>query len=275
MDVKNFVVDRIRRGLMINSSTGEVMWSINQITNPSLSVTAETADAVDALGVPISTFNRAKQAEFSAENSLFDLGLLAAQSGSVVDNSSADNTYDVPIFDEITVSSSAATANKISLNRTPITGTLKFLYMENGDGTLGTKYTVVSTGTASGTNVTVDGTDVTFGSGVLEAGDVIMAIYRYEANGTAGSQASRVTSTAVDFAKSGVFMMEVLGVDVCDQSTMYAATIEFPNAKLMSDFDISFATDGTHPFTIRALQNYCDKNKILFRIAIHEAAVAA
>ena len=90
-EVRNFVIDRVRRGIMLHSETGALMWALNQIENPSLNVTAETTDAVDALGVPIATFNRAKQAEFSAESSLFDLGLLAVQSGTELDVSSANN----------------------------------------------------------------------------------------------------------------------------------------------------------------------------------------
>lgn len=53
MNVNNFVIDRPLRGMMISSSTGEVLWSVNQIENPSLTVSAETSDAVDALGTPI------------------------------------------------------------------------------------------------------------------------------------------------------------------------------------------------------------------------------
>lgn len=53
--VRNFVIDRIRRGVMFHSSTGEVLWALNQIENPSLNVSSETADAVDALGTPIMT----------------------------------------------------------------------------------------------------------------------------------------------------------------------------------------------------------------------------
>ena len=51
--LSNFVIDRVRRGVMLHSSTGEMLWSINQIENPSLNVSSETSEAVDALGTPI------------------------------------------------------------------------------------------------------------------------------------------------------------------------------------------------------------------------------
>ena len=62
--------------------------------------------------------------------------------------------------------------------------------------------------------------------------------------------------------------MEVLGTDVCDQSTLIHAYVIFPNAKLDANVDISFATDGNHPFTIQAQQAYCDKEKRLFQIVV-------
>lgn len=53
VSIRNFAIDRIRRGMMLHSSTGEMLWSINQIENPSLNVSSETSEAVDALGTPI------------------------------------------------------------------------------------------------------------------------------------------------------------------------------------------------------------------------------
>lgn len=247
---------------MFHSSSKELLWSVNQITNPSLSVTSETEDAVDALGARIMQFNRAKNATFSAENSLFDLGLLAAQSGTTVDNSTASNTFTVPYFDEIKI----ATAATATLARTPASGTFKFIYKQNGDGTLGEKFTVGDS--ASGNTVSVNDKTVTFASGKALVGDRFVAFYEFTANGE--SEAVQVVGDAVNFPRAGEFVAECIGFDVCDPSTMYAAYIVFPNAKLSSDFDINFATSMTHPFTLEAMQSYCDGEKKLFRVIIPE-----
>lgn len=245
---------------MFHATNGSVLWSVNQITNPSLSVTSETADAVDALGARIMQFNRAKNAEFSAENSLFDLGLLAAQSGTSIDNSTASNTFTVPYFDEIKI----AAANTATLARTPAAGTFKFIYKQNGDGTLGEKFTVGDS--ASGNTVSVNDKVVTFASGKAAVGDRFIAFYDFTANGD--NEAVQVVGDAVNFPSAGRFVMEAIGFDVCDPSTMYAAYIEFPNAKLSSDFDVTFSSDMTHPFSLMAMQSYCDGEKKLFRICL-------
>ena len=57
-DLSNFVIDRVIRGMMVSNSDDSILWSINQITNPSLNVTTESADAVDALNTPIMTFEQ-------------------------------------------------------------------------------------------------------------------------------------------------------------------------------------------------------------------------
>ena len=88
-------------------------------------------------------------------------------------------------------------------------------------------------------------------------------VYEYEAE-----EAVAVTGDSVNFPKAGKFLMEVLGTDVCDQTKLIHAYVEFPNAKLSTDFDLSFTTDTTHPFTIQAQQAYCDREKILFRIIV-------
>ena len=48
-DVTNFVIDHVIRGLMVSPTDGSVYWMLNQISNPSLSITSETAEAVDAI----------------------------------------------------------------------------------------------------------------------------------------------------------------------------------------------------------------------------------
>ena len=92
-------------------------------------------------------------------------------------------------------------------------------------------------------------------------------MYEYESQ-----NAVAVSGDAVNFPKAGKFIMEVLGTDVCDPTTLIHAYIIFPNAKLDANVDITFATDGTHPFTLKANQAYCDSKKTLFSIVIPQEA---
>lgn len=257
--INNFVVDHVLRGMMINTTTNDVMWSVNQITEPSLSITADEVQAVDAMEVPIATFNRAKQAEFSANNSLFDLGLFAAQNGRDVESASANSTILMPAFEEIAVPSTVS--DSVSLDHTP-SATPQYIYKLNGDGTLGSKLTYSAT--AGTGKFTYANGAITFPSDAT-AGDKYFVQYNYNATSGTG-----VTGTATDFPRAGKFVMEVLGTDVCDPSSLVHAYIVFPNAKLDSNVEVSFATDSNHPFVLKAQQAYCDSEKKLFSILIPE-----
>jgi hypothetical protein len=271
-DLNNFVIDRVVRGIATDMKTGDVLFSINQITNPSLNCTAESTDAVDALNVPIATFYRAKTAEFSAENALFDMNLLATQAGTRKKVAATGSTIETPCFQTIDIEGGTAS---YTLSHTP-KATPK-VYVLNGDGTLGEKVTVATTAAdksiaISGKTVSVahetkdaEGTVTTPGYAV---GQQLFFMYEYDADGSAKNGAIEVANSANNFPVGCKFVMEILGADVCDQTNLIYAYVVFPNFKLSPDFDWSVATDGTHPFSGKAQQDYCDREKKLFSIII-------
>ena len=254
--VNNFVIDHVLRGIMTKKN-GEYMWSINQITNPSLNVAlSDTAQAVDALGTVIQEFDRGRSAEFGAENSIFDLSLYAAQMGRDVE---VNTKIEVPAFETIDV----ADAETYVTKKAP-TAPITKLYVLNGDGTLGKAFAAGTTASADEFAYAEDTHTISLPTG-LEKGTQLFVMYEYESE-----KATAVTANAVDFPKAGKFVLEVLGTSVCDPDTLIHAYVVFPNAKLDGNVDFTFATDGTHPFTIRAMQDYCDKEKKLFSIVIPE-----
>ena len=262
--VNNFVIDHVLRGIMTKKD-GEYMWSINQISNPSLNVSlSDTAQAVDALGTPIVEFDRGRSAEFSAENSLFDLSLYAAQMGRNVEVAGTDGegkvtVIEVPVFAEVSVKDGSYT-----LKGKPVEE-IKKIYVLNGDGTLGKSYDASSNASETTFAYNEDEYTITFPTDAeLKDNDTLFIMYDYEAT----EKATAVTADAINFPKAGVFTMEVLGTSVCDPDTLIHAYVKFPNAKLDGNVDYTFTTDGTHPFTIKAMQEYCDKEKKLFSIII-------
>ena len=237
-DLSNFVIDRVVRGIATDMKTGDVLFSINQITNPSLNCTSESADAVDALNVPIATFYRAKTAEFSAENALFDMNLLATQAGTKKKVATSDAKITTPCFQTIDVTS----ATSYTLSHTPKAGTTPKVYVLNGDGTLGDKVEISTT--AADKKIAIAGTAVTIvvGETGYAVGDQIFVMYEYEADGAEKNGAVEVANSATNFPVGCKFVMEILGADVCDQTNLVYAYLIFPNAKLSPDFDWSIAT---------------------------------
>ena len=241
-DLNNFVIDRIVRGVALSQKDDSVLFSINQIQNASLNCASESADAVDALGTPIATFYRAKSAEFSAENALFDMSLMATQLGTTKKVASADAKLLVPAMETFTVKE----GGKYELNHTPKVAPTE-IYALNGDSTFGTKYAKATA--ASATEFSIADKTISLPTGVT-AGTDMFVMYEYETE-----NAVEVVNSATEFPTGCKFVMEVLGCDVCDQTNLIYAYVIFNNFKLSPDFDWSVATDGAHPFSGKAQQD--------------------
>lgn len=251
INMNNFVIDRVLRAVG-KSKDGDVLFAINQVTNPSLSVTSETSEAVDALGSRIAVFNRAKSCEFSAENALFDMALMAQQAGSK-EGIIRGAVEKVPAFDIM---------EDGKLAYTPIDPLAIKIYELNGDGSFGAEIKKSADSGADGgytlPAVVEKGAVVT-----LPEGKKGIAVYEYDAD-----KAVAVVNSATEFPKACQLVLEVLGCDVCNQEELVYAYLIFPNFKISPDFDWSMATDGTHPFSGMAMQNYCDEKKELYKLVI-------
>ena len=252
-DVNNFVIDRIIRGVALDQEDDTVLFSINQIQNASLNCASESTDAVDAMGTPIATFYRAKSAEFSAENALFDMNLMATQLGTEKKVASAASKITVPAMESFTVE-----GKTYELKHMPKAAPTE-IYALNNDSTFGTKYAKATAASETAFSVAdkvitmqieeKDETGKVIVPGI-PVGTEMFVMYEYETE-----NAVEVVNSAKNFPVGCKFVMEVLGCDVCDQTNLVYAYVIFNNAKLSPDFDWSIATDGTHPFSMKAQQD--------------------
>ena len=256
VNLNNFIIDRVIRGVAQSQTDDSVLFAINQIQNPSLTCSSESTDAVDALGTPVATFYRSKSAEFSAENAIFDMNLMAVQVGTDKKVADTNNKLVVPAFEKVTI---AKDQTSYTLKHTPKTAP-GFCYLLNDDGTVGTKYTKADAAAAD--KFAISTTTFTPPTG-LKVGTTLLVIYDYESD-----SGISVVNSAKKYPTGCKFTLEVLGCDVCDQTNLLFAYIIFPNFKLSPDFDWSIQTDGSHPFSGKAMQKYCEKENRLFEIII-------
>lgn len=279
-EMNNFIIDRVLRGIAVAQGDSnelgvkkdDVLFSITQISNPSLSCSSESTDVVDALNVPVATFYRAKNAEFSAENAMFDMNLMATQSGTVKQSANSAKTITVPLWATIDVDSTGKATLAHTL--TPAQASAAKAYVLKGDGTLADKLAVTTTAAAR-TAISISGNEVTYiyaadGKAGFAADEQIFIMAEYTADGSEGNGAVQITNSAQNFPVGCKFVMEILGYDVCNQTDKIYAYLVFPNAKLSPDFDWTIASDSTHPFSLKAMQEYCKKDKPLFSIVIPE-----
>ena len=262
--INNFIVDRITRVVGFDNSDN-VLFAINQATDLSINVASETAEAVDQLGSPIVVFNRSKTCEVSMNNAIFDMDLLAVQAGMEGGKQQAATgvgVIEVPMFEEIIF---AEGTTSYTLAKTPIDAAAVKLYKLNGDGTFGTSYTMDTD--ASDTAFALSETTLSAPTGLVNK-DRLMVVYTYNADGTDGNGAVTVINSAKNFPKVCKLVIECLGVEACAPEEMIFMYIIFPSFKPSADMDWTVSTDGQHPFNGTAQQDYCDPDKVLYKVVI-------
>lgn len=268
-DLNNFVVERPYRATMFDKQTGVALWMIKQLQNPSLNMTAENNDVVDAVGSLIKRFERNKQCTFSGSSAIFDLGLFAAQAATTKKVASADAPIIALASEELT----GKTGTPLTLKHVPV-GTegseIAAIYALDGAGNMAKKYLIAAT--ANEDHFALDAAEkaLTLPTSVTEATRFLI-MYNYSADGTDGNGAIEISATAEEFPAEGRMIVEVLGEDVCTSGVKLYAYLDFPKAKLSSNFDITLTTESEHPFEITCMQDYCDTEKRLFTLIVPEA----
>lgn len=258
LNIDNLIIDRALSGSMIDRSTGEALYSLNQIADPSLECTGEQVYVTDAVGVRVAAFDRSKEATLSGTNAFFNLGLAATQFGTKKKTADSTNTIIVPVREAHTV----AANHTVELDNTPILTEVLSVNLATKDG--GITQTLTKADTAAAGKFSINGKVITFHTDI-EEGQSVIVLYRKNSE-----SAIQIDNQADAFTKGGEFWLEVLFCDICDTNTKYHGFLVFPNGKMTNETTIDFNNEATHGFTIEAMQDYCDVDKKLFYIVVSE-----
>ena len=268
-----FTIDRVRRitayaasnkleqdnhGVAIN--IGDILYTLKDVSNFSISNSAETADAVDGLGNVIDTYLRSKTAEMSGENAIFDFPLAAAMAGTKVSTGAVD-------IDFHDVLACEATSDTVTLTKTPKEGgEPTVVYTVNNDGTLKNQITI---GVDAG---------ATYNDGVIKFSEETVATFvdkdgkRVKTNIFVPYTYTEAKATKFEnYADAATIpsrvVVEGLGRDVCDHHQVYFY-ITAPYAELSYDGEFGFATDSTYNFTFNCKKPYCSEDGLYAVIVV-------
>lgn len=273
-DVNNIVINRPIRAIATNSS-GDIVYTVNQLKDPTLTMSSESVQALDALGVPIMTFDRSKSCKFSATQAVFDLALLAAQGGTTKKYASGNANIRTPMWETVTVPVTNPVTTTITLKRTPINtatdASLPYIWELKNDKSLGTRYALDDTA-ASATEFTLSGNTLTLPTQTVgsEVARTYLIPYEYNATGATNLGAVEVRSSADVFNTASQLVLQCLGHNVCDPSTEIAIWLIFDNAKLSSNFDLSLSSEMAQAFELEVMSSYCESDRNLFKLIIPE-----
>lgn len=255
INVQNLVFDKVLRVAAFRKSDDAYLYGMTQVQDAALNGAAESTDVMDNVGAKIMTLYRAKTAQFSGSNALFDLGILAAQVGTEKKVGAAL----VPAFEIIEVGSEAT----VTLAHTP-KGQITEIFALNGDSTLGTRYEGAEAASGTAFIHVADSNTITVPTG-LAAGTKLFVMYDYEA-----TDAISVINESNNFPKAVKLVIEALAYDPCDQNNKILVYITAKNAIMSADFDVTMAAGESHSFTYDLQQDYCDPDKKLYEVVVVE-----
>lgn len=266
LNLNDIVIESIIGLDYFNSSTGELMWQANQLSDATLDITADEQEVTDALGVPIATFFRGRTGTLSATNALLSLPVAAAQSGNAdgLVRASSANKISVPLTQSFVLGASQST---IELSDVPVGTTgaeIPYIYAMDGTGYKTRSYAINSTNDADHFSLDAVSKTITLPTG-LAAGARITVKYTAER-----ADALRFSATGNDTPRAGIAHLIVKCHNLCDVSSIVYGVLVAPNAQLSGNYQLNFTSDGQHALELRLMQDYCDPDKLLYHFYAFE-----
>ena len=240
------ILDRVRSMTTHDLSTGEMLFRLTQLEDPSLGCTAEGEEVVDAVGSLITTMYRAKKATFSATNSLLSLDLAAAQYGSKKEVGSESNKITDYTYEIITIPDKAT---EVKLAHVPTNDVVYIYSIANNE--VGTAYTAASVVSATEFVIAEDGT-ITLPTGLTGK---IYVEYQYE-----NENAVRIVNRASKFPEACSAIIYAYFKDVCNENIVYSGKIIIKKAKLNPEqIELALTSTGKHAFEMVINKDYCSE----------------
>lgn len=254
------VIDRIQMGIAETTDQSEVLYTLTQLTEPNIEISAESKDATDANGTLIKRFYTGKTGTFTAQNAFIDFNILGATTGSGKELASGANALTVPRI--IYVDNTTANRTEgVTITDTVVDGTIRVNAIAN-NGTMGKSYSMGA------------GSDTTF---AYSNGKLIMPndpeadrfVVKYERTVTA--DAVRVANKANKYPTTVRLTLKALAIDPCDAGTVRACYIVLPSFQVSPETSIDLQTESTLEYTGELQVDYCSKDKTLYEIYMVES----
>ena len=251
------VIDRIQMGIAETTDQSELLYTLTQLTEPTIEITAESKDATDANGTLIKRFYTGKSGTFTAQNAFIDFNILGASTGSGKEVASAQNSFTIPRI--IYVDADETT---VDIDDVVVEGSMKVNAIAN-NGTMGKAYTQGAGG---------DGNTYAFSDGRLtmpQDANADRYVVKYDRTVTA--DAVRVLNKANQYPDTIRLTLKALAIDPCDAGTVRACYIVLPSFQVSPETSIDLQTESTLEYTGELQVDYCSADKTLYEIYMVES----
>lgn len=253
------ILDRVRSMTFNDLSTGEMLFRLTQLEEPTLTCTSEGEEVTDALGSVITTLYRSKKATFSATNSLVSLDLAAAQYGTKKEVAENGKEIVTRTFETITIPDKETT---VKLAHKPANkDDVKFIY-SIANGELGKSYKAGASASQTDFVIGEDGT-ITLPTGLTGK---IYVEYDFKTE-----NAVRIVNKASKFPEAAKVVIYAIFRDACNENVVYSGVIVCPKAKFNPEsVELALTSTGKHAFELNMMKDYCEDDGDLFTIIVNE-----
>ena len=266
------IIDRIQMAVAMDFNDNP-LYTLTQLSNATISVSAESTDAVDRDGTLIKRFWRGKTGTFSADNAMLNVNVIGAMSGQGRAVATTSNSIIMPAIKIVKAGTLTANLSAASetdnVTSTYIADSAKVVGMAN-NGAMSTNVYTPTTGTVtSSTFKVVDGVitlPVADSQTGLYADDQFVITY----NRTVTSGYS-VVNRSDKFPQTVRLLLKVLYVDPCTADTLRAGYIYLPSFQVSPEVEINLSTDGTITYSGDLQTDYCGAEKVLYKLFFAEA----
>ena len=264
-NINELILDKIRSLTTHDLTTGQLLFRLTSLEDPSLKCNAEGEEVTDAIGSVITTLYRAKKAAFSASNSLISLDLAAAQYGTKKEVGSKESKIVDYTYEIITIGTdeSGEALTSVKLAHKPIKDSVKWVN-SIANGEIGTAYKAGSAASNTEFVIADDGT-ITLPTGLTGK---IFVEYKYEAE-----NAIRISNKASQFPEACSMIIYAYFKDKCNENLVYSGKIIASKAKLNPEqVELALTSTGKHPFEFVMMKDYCaeEGDDELFAIIVSE-----
>lgn len=259
MIINDITITSLETITAFNITTGNYMFTLDELQDASIGQTQETADITGRGGRLLNTLKKSKAVTISGTNGLISGGLLELQTGASFENKATNIFW----TDYLTVTSNQAETKYKAVGTTG--AEIDALYIKNADGTLGQKLTQAASA-ASGKFTYAPATKALTFSSVAD-GTEIVVMYKRKIT------ADVLENDSSTFSGKCTLYVDCLAEDKC--GTVYRVQFYIPKADFNGEWTIDMGGDQTvHAFEANALSGGCAGSTAFFTYTVFGADTA-
>ena len=250
----DIIIDRVQYGYAEDFS-GTPLYTLTQLQDATINISAESTDAVDNTGAIVKRFWKAKTGEFTANNAMINLNIIAAGAGEGSATLAETKAFDMPRIITATQDGTGAVTVKLGESADVKEESIK-VNVFNKNGSMGTLCTKDSAAAE---------TKYSYSEGTLAlpktAGTYII---KYERN--VSKDGVKIVNEADKFPSTVKLTLKALAVDPCTPDTLRGVYIVIPSFQVSPEVEISLTTDGQLQYSGQMQMNYCAADKALYEV---------